>query len=150
LTLLIGVGNEWRRDDAAGLEVARLVAARDLPGLAVLEEEGEPAALLDSWAGADDVVVVDAVCSDAAPGTLHRLDASAPLPVRFFRHSSHAMGVPEAVELARSLGRLPSRLRVIGIEGERFEAGRGLSGAVAEGAGRLAEELSVELAGRAA
>ena len=38
--------------------------------------------------------------------------------------------LPEAVELARELDRLPRRLVVYGIEGESFEAGEGLSPAV--------------------
>ena len=46
---------------------------------------------------------------------------------RLFRTSTHLLGVAEAVELGRELDRLPQRLTVYGIEGERFDVGEGLS-----------------------
>jgi len=122
--LVIGLGNAARGDDAAGL-----IAARRLGGLA---HEGDPLALLDVWDGAAHAVVIDAVRSGAEPGTVHRFDAvAAPLPARLRTSTStHAVGLAEAIELARSLGRLPDRMIVHGIEGGRFEAGAALSPAV--------------------
>ena len=62
------------------------------------------------------------------PGRLHRFDVTdAPLPAEIFNRSTHSLGLPEAVELARELDRLPTRLIVYGIEGESFETGEGLS-----------------------
>lgn len=118
---VIGIGNDWRRDDAVGLEVARRLGGVQLPG--------EPIGLVAAFDGDDDVVVVDAVSSGARPGTLHLFDATVePLPTELFGSSStHALGPAEAIEIARSLGRLPARVRVIGIEGARFDYGRGLS-----------------------
>jgi hydrogenase maturation protease len=46
--------------------------------------------------------------------------------------SSHGIGVAEAVELARALGRLPRRLTLIGVEAAGFEVGASLSSAVAD------------------
>jgi hydrogenase maturation protease len=118
---VIGIGNEWRSDDGAGLEVARRLGGLTLPG--------EPIGLVEALDGSDEVTVVDAVFSGAAPGTVHEFEAGAePLPVALFGSSStHALGLAEAIEIARSLGRLPTRVRVLGIEGIRFEYGRGLS-----------------------
>jgi hydrogenase maturation protease len=118
---LIGIGNDWRSDDAAGLEVARRLGGLALPG--------EPIGLVEALDGAGDVTVVDAVFSGAAPGTVHEFEAGAePLPVVLFGSSStHALGLAEAIEIARSLGRLPGRVRVLGIEGVSFGYGRGLS-----------------------
>ena len=57
-------------------------------------------------------------------GTIHRLDASErELPAELFRASTHHVGLAEAVELARALGRLPARTVIYGIEGESFEIG---------------------------
>jgi hydrogenase maturation protease len=123
---VIGVGNAARGDDAAGL-----IAARRLGGI---EHEADPLALLDVWDGAESVVVIDAVRSGAAPGTIHRFDATEPLPAALRSSTStHAVGLAETIELARALGRLPERLIVYGIEGERFEAGADLTPAVAAG-----------------
>jgi hydrogenase maturation protease len=132
--LVVGVGNAMRGDDAAGLEVVRRLRAREpVPGVAVRTLEGEGIGLLDLWEGARAVVLVDSVRSGAVPGTVHRLDAAGePLPGDLRTSSStHAVGVAEAIELARALGRLPRRLVLYGVEGERFDAGAALSSPVA-------------------
>jgi hydrogenase maturation protease len=70
----------------------------------ILEATGEGTALLESWKGADTVILIDAVASGAYPGTIHRLDARAQLlPAGFLHTSSHAFGVAQGVELARAL-----------------------------------------------
>jgi hydrogenase maturation protease len=133
--MVIGVGNRWGGDDAAGLEVASRVGGREL--------EGDPASLLDAWSDAEHVVVVDAAASGAPPGTIRRFDArTGPLPARLMRSSTHAMGVPEAIELARALDRLPERLEVYAIEGARFTVGAELSPAVERAVGELAASLA--------
>lgn len=143
---VIGVGNGWRGDDAAGLVAARRLRELAPDGVEVAEAEGELSALLDLWEGADDVLVIDAVRSGAGPGTLHRVDARATsLPARLARHSTHAVGLAEAIELGRTLGRLPSRLIVFGIEGERFEPGTQLSPAVESGVHRALDAIVGEL-----
>ena len=87
---------------------------------------------MDAWQDAQSVILVDAVQSGAAPGTIHRLDASSvPVPSRFFHYSTHAFSVAEAVELARALGQLPPRLILYGIEGRDFSSGEELSPEVA-------------------
>ena len=144
---IICVGNAFRGDDAAGLEVAKLLQGTLPDGTEVLEREGEPTALMDSWEGAEAVWLVDAVCSGAPSGTVHRIDAGEQeLPAGLFRASTHAFGLAEAVELARALGRLPTRTVVFGIEGERFEAGDELSPEVAAAvpgvAGAVREEVA--------
>ena len=134
MTLVIGVGNPWRRDDAAGLLVASLAGG--------VRHEGEATELVDRLTGEDDVVIVDAAASGAAPGTVTRFDASAaPLPEHTLRSSTHAFGVADAIELARSLGRLPARIEVYGIEGADFSVGDGVTPEVDRAARALAEEL---------
>jgi hydrogenase maturation protease len=131
---LIGLGNAWRGDDAAGL-----VVARRLGGVA---HEGDAVALLEEWAGAAHAVVVDAAVSGAPPGTVHRFDAARPLPAATLRSSStHAFGLADAVELARALGRLPARLDVYAIEGAGFALGAPLSPPVGAAVERLVSVL---------
>jgi hydrogenase maturation protease len=138
--VVIGVGNAMRGDDAAGLEVVARV--RDEPGVERVAHEREPIEVLEIWAGADAVVLVDAVRSGAPTGTIHRLDASADaLPAAFARGSSHTIGVGEVIELARALGRLPLRVIVYGIEGARFESGAALSPEVAAAIDSLADTV---------
>ncbi len=62
-------------------------------------------------------------------------------PRRAVRRSTHLLGVADAIELGRALGRLPARLFVLGIEGERFTTGAALS----EPAAAAVEQLVAEL-----
>ena len=142
----MGVGNPWRRDDAAGLVVARRLRGTLPPEVEVLEREGEPTGLIDSWDGADRLWVVDAVSSGANAGTLHRIDATREaLPAELFRTSTHHVGLAEAVELARVLGRLPEQIVVYGIEGERFDVGDELTPMVDDAASRAADAVREEV-----
>ena len=77
--LVIGIGNPMRGDDAVGIEVARRIAGLGLDGVGVIECDGEPATLLMAWEHVEVAVIVDAVSSDAAPGTVVRFDAADPL-----------------------------------------------------------------------
>jgi hydrogenase maturation protease len=148
LLALIGVGNRFRHDDGAGLEVARRLRLARPPGVNILERDGEPTSLLEAWGNAREALVVDGVFSDSEPGTLHRFEvADQPLPAELFRPSTHALGVADAVELARELGRLPDRLVVYGIEGESFEVGEGLTAVVESAVARLVTGLYQEFEG---
>jgi hydrogenase maturation protease len=122
---VIGVGNAARGDDAAGLLAARAVGG--------IELEGDASALLDLLDGLDAAIVVDAVRSGAPAGTVHRFDAAGgPLPTAIRSSTStHLVGIAEAIELARALDRLPPRVTVYAIEGERFDLGAPVTPAVA-------------------
>jgi hydrogenase maturation protease len=135
-----------RGDDAAGLLVARRL--REL-GVEAQEQSGEATALFDIFEAApagQRVIVVDAMVTGSPPGSILFLDAgAAPLSRETFRCSTHALGVAEAVELARALGKLPPQLGIFGIEGAGFEAGappsREVLRAVEELAQRIAQEV---------
>jgi hydrogenase maturation protease len=144
--LVIGVGNELRGDDGAGLVVVRRLAARARAvGLDVEEEQNDSTGLIERWRGRNAVVLVDAVVTEA-PGTVLRFDASqAPLPARPRGSSStHAVAVYEAIELARVLGGLPDRVVVYAVGGATFEAGAGISPVVAAAVPALAEQVLAE------
>ncbi|MCU0453391.1 MAG: hydrogenase maturation protease [Bacteroidetes bacterium] len=122
--LVIGIGNEFRGDDAIGLLAVRDVEALHVPGVRVVESRGDGARVMRMWKGMATVLLIDAVHSGSPPGTLHRLDASHhPIPARFLCTSSHQFGVAEAVETARALGELPERVIVFGVEVEHCVAG---------------------------
>ena len=131
--MLIGIGNEFRSDDGVGILAARRFREKNLPGIAVVESTGEAAALLDAWTGMKTVIIIDAVLSGAPPGTIHRIDARRQsVSQELFPFSTHALGLAHAVELARSLGKLPINIVIYGIEGKQFSAGSSLSPEVQE------------------
>jgi hydrogenase maturation protease len=144
--MVIGIGNEWRRDDAVGLLVVRRVREIEA-GIDVLESSGYAARLLESWQGRDKVILVDAMASGAEPGTVSRFAAHlAPLPLESFAAgSSHTLGLSQIVELGRALGQLPRRLVVFGVEGHIFDLGQGLSREVAAAIPRVVMEILGEL-----
>lgn len=57
--LVIGVGNIERGDDAAGLLVARRLVEIELPGVQVVEHDGEAARLMDLMEMGGSVFLVD-------------------------------------------------------------------------------------------
>lgn len=143
---MLGIGNAWQGDDAAGLVAAGRLRGRAPAGVEVRELEGEPVSLVEAWDGADEVFVVDAVRSGSTPGTVHRVDATdEPLPATLSAASTHTLGVGEAIELARALDRLPARLVLYGIEAESLAAGERLTPAVATGVDEAVERLLGEL-----
>jgi len=148
--LVAAIGNPDRGDDGVGPAVASRLRGRVPVGVRILETGGDVLALIDAWDAFRSVIVVDAAAPIDRPGRIHRLDlASRPLPGRFAAASTHAFGLGEAVELARNLGRLPSRLVVYLIEGERFDIGGPLSLPVAAAIDQVADRILEELAGRA-
>lgn len=126
--LIIGVGNDYGGDDGVGLVVARRIAEMGLAGAQVIEATGEGGRLIDAWDGFAAVILVDAMRSGATAGAVRRVDAAtSSVPAYFSHRSTHAIGVLDAVEMARAMGRLPERVVLVGVEGARFAAGAGLS-----------------------
>jgi hydrogenase maturation protease len=143
---VVGVGNRWRGDDAAGIHVVARLRGTLEGDVRLVEHEGEPTVLIDSWQPEDSVWLVDAVSSGAPAGTIHRVEAgSEQLPAELFRASTHHFGLAETIELARAVGRLPRRVVVYGIEGERFELSEGLTPAVRDAVVRTAAAVSEEV-----
>jgi hydrogenase maturation protease len=155
LALVVGIGNPDRGDDGFGSAVARRLRGHLPSAVHVLERSGDTLALIEDWGGIPIVIVIDALAPISEPGQFHRLDlANSPLPIGFAPRSTHAFGVAETIELARSLGRLPPNLVAYLVEGGGFETGAPLSPAVANAvetvADRIVRELSAILGAKGA
>ena len=137
--LVIGFGHRYRRDDGVGPYVAEALAAR---GRDALVHEGDGLGLLQIWAGRERCILVDALAG-AEPGEIRRIPGDAEdLRAAGFVHSSHRVGLVEAIEIGRRLGRLPARLEIIGIAGRDFGFGPVLSPEVSRAAETLIAELT--------
>jgi hydrogenase maturation protease len=136
--VICGIGNDFRRDDGAGPAVARLVAAAT-PAIDI-GPIAEPLDLLGRWEDATLAVLVDATRSEAPAGTVNLVDL-ADVGHRS-SSSTHAIGLDRVVRLARALRRAPDRVVVVGIEGEDFSDGTGLSAAVGEAVPRAAQHIA--------
>jgi hydrogenase maturation protease len=147
---VIGVGNPYRHDDAAGLVVLEKLRQRfgDDSRVKMVDLDGEPVRLIQSWTGSHTVIIVDAVRSLRPAGTIHRLRADGVTAAEATGMSlggGHLLGLGEAVDLARALDELPDELVVYGIEGADFRLGEGLSVAVAAACDMVAGELAGQL-----
>lgn len=126
--LVVGIGNPSRGDDAIGPLVAARVAQLCLPDVDVVTYD-EPLALVEHLALHEEVVVVDAArVRHGHPGRVHVVRVGSAIvrsdvPVL----GSHGLGVAEAIELARSLGRLPQRLTLVGVEARVVDVGAPMS-----------------------
>jgi hydrogenase maturation protease len=144
--IVIGIGNEFRGDDAAGLLVVRRLQEKPPGGVEFGEQSGEATALMDAMSQAGTVILVDAVQSGAEAGQVHRYDASEQaMPAQFLRCSTHNFSVHDAIEMARALGNLPPRLMVYGIEGSHFEPGSELTPSVQTAVVEAAQRIKGEL-----
>lgn len=135
---IIGYGNRDRGDDAAGLLAAERLLSL---GFDALTCTGDGFDLLESWYGADDVILIDAVSSGAPAGTLHQWDSREPLPAIASSLSSHGFGLRDTIELARLLGLLPKNLRIWGIEGHCFAVGAKFSPGVESAVEKLVQQI---------
>jgi hydrogenase maturation protease len=144
--VVIGIGNEFRRDDGAGPAVLARLHGRVPAGVELLVSDGEPTRLIEAWAGAPLAVIVDAVRTEpAVPGRLHRLvlyqaGAAEVRPV-----SSHGLGLDSAIGLAHALDRMPGTLIVHAVEAADLGQGPGLTSAVAAAIETLADAVLCDL-----
>jgi hydrogenase maturation protease len=148
--VVIGVGNEYRRDDGLGPLVVAGLAGRQpsdhrLAGVDLRISDGEPTRLIDLWTGATIAVVIDAVldedhhagrCHELVLDTFHELAGDAPA-------GSHAVSLGSTVALARVLDRLPRRLIVLAVSGTAFGFGQGLTPPVAAAVPSVIERACV-------
>lgn len=141
-TLLIGLGNSFRGDDAVGLLVAKQIAQSNPENISIQYHEGEPIELFDLWQGYEAVILIDASYIHANAGTLRRYNIhEQTLPKTPLDASSHAFSLAAALDLAKTLNRLPKKLILYTIEGSSFAMGEGLSATVEEAADKLSRML---------
>jgi hydrogenase maturation protease len=146
--VVIGVGNEYRRDDGAGLAVVISLRDRVPPGVDLVLTDGEPTRLIEAWTGAEVAVVVDAVRADPPrPGRVHRFELDQTLAEATRTASSHGFGLDDAIQLALALDRMPGRLVVHAIEAADLGQGTGLTPPVAAAVDEVAGAVLSDLRG---
>lgn len=152
--VVIGMGQSLRGDDGAGLATVRLwqttyqeksvrpavkVELSELPGIDLLN-------LLE---GCRFAILVDAVRSGAASGTIHQLTEDKLKLFSEGSESAHGWGVAETLALGRKTvaDKLPGKIILIGIEAGQINLGDSLSPAVEQSlseAARLIEQYVIE------
>ncbi|BDB41851.1 MULTISPECIES: hydrogenase maturation protease [Mycobacterium] len=140
-TVVVGLGNRFRRDDAVGILAAEAIGELTLPGVRVITDICDPMSLLEAWSGARRAVLIDAAVTAATrPG---RVRCCAVTDVAAAGGlSSHAVDVAGTYALGMALGRVPDSVVAVTVEVADTGHGTELTPAVA-GAVPLMVNLAV-------
>jgi hydrogenase maturation protease len=122
--LVIGLGDPHGGDSALAGLVARRLQPVAGGKFRILCLEGEPTALMEAWCGAPLVIVVTAVQSGREPGAIirHEWPANPLAEAASPGADAYAMTIGMTIEQAQTLGQMPERLVVYGVECRQFEA----------------------------
>ncbi|GAB7035484.1 hydrogenase maturation protease [Streptomyces sp. NPDC021749] len=149
---VIGVGNEYRRDDGVGWAVVACLARRGkrrpLPrGVGLTCTDGDPARLISAWGDVRLAILVDAAhARPARPGRVHRLRFPGELPsTPHGEAGSHGFPLDATLRLARALDRLPEELLVYAVEATDTGLGTRMSPQVAAAVEPLAQRIEEDL-----
>jgi hydrogenase maturation protease len=118
-TLIIGLGNPLVSDDSVGLRVVERLKPllSDRSDVEVSEDYWGGLRLMERMIGFDRAIVVDAIQTGAAAGTIHLLTPEGIATQR--SASAHDVNLSTALEFGRQAGaRLPEnrRIQLVGIE----------------------------------
>jgi hydrogenase maturation protease len=143
--VIIALGNRFRGDDGIGSVVAESLKRR-LEDCTFVEGQDDSLAIINAWKNANLAVIVDASSPDKTPGKITRLEIDdQPLPRDMASCSSHGLGLAEAIELGRTLGKLPDQLVIYAVEAESFEHGTSLSPGVMAAAKDVAHKIEADV-----
>ncbi len=149
---VIGIGQTLRGDDAAGIEAVHrwqdaypLTASR--PEVAVQCSELPGLGLLDMLEGFDAALIIDAVQTAAAPGTILWLSPGDLESFTRGSKSAHGWGIAETLQLARQVdpSRLPPHVRLLGIVAQHMDIGEYLSAPLQEALPAISEAIEAEV-----
>ncbi len=120
-TLVIGLGNPLVADDSVGLRVVERLRPRlaGLPDVDVVEDYWGGLRLMERMIGYARAIVIDAICTGAAAGTIHHLSVGMLDTQR--SASAHDVNLPTALAFGRQAGAdLPADrdVRLVGIEAQ--------------------------------
>ena len=122
-TVIIGMGNRLLSDDGVGFAVATAVAAslqRNMP-VTVIELQTGGIRLMEAMAGFRQAVVIDAMVSGKAPGTIEQFDPRDFITTKN-TFSSHDTDFTTACSLGRLAGvALPERISFWGMEAAEYD-----------------------------
>lgn len=141
--LLLGLGNPFRHDDGVGLYVAQRSRDAKLENCDVKLLRGDATQILEAWDGYDEALIVDSAYSHKHPvGKILRFELNESLIVNESQQtSSHGLGLVQAIDLGKSLDRIPQKLVVYSIVGRDFSMGEGLCPPVVDAAQRLLNQI---------
>lgn len=146
-SIVIGVGNSFRKDDGVGPEIAERIENMNLADVRVIKSNGDLAEILEILSEFDFILIADSVSTGAPPGTVYRIDPSdSKYSFQAEKNpSSHRFGIIEILKLAKNIDMPLKNVIIYGIEGEDYSHGEGLSSKVREAVEEVIEKIAVDL-----
>ncbi|MDP2653743.1 MAG: hydrogenase maturation protease [Candidatus Omnitrophota bacterium] len=145
--VVIGVGNDFRRDDGVGpYTIGLLKETLEAGGVMLSAAGGAGLSLMELWKGLPLAIVVDAVRAHDRPGAIYRFHPLREgIPRELCPFSTHSLNIAQMIELSRVLGAVPEQLIVYGVVGEDFGEGKGLSASVRRSAEEVAQRITKDI-----
>jgi hydrogenase maturation protease len=143
----LGIGNLIMSDDGVGVKVVQRLREnyRFPPEVTVVDGGTLGLDLLPMLEGVDKLLVVDAVETGEAPGTIVRLSgADIPIVLKT-KLSPHQMGLQDLLLVAELMGCLPREMVLLGIQPEQITMGLELSPALAAQFDILVNKVLLEM-----
>ena len=126
---IIGIGNDFRSDDAAGLLVARKL--KELyPDFDIIESDGNGIDLLSIFQEYDKVIIIDAAIADNPEdvGQIKEIKVTPDFNFSDLKiYSSHSFSLLEALKMGKQLSILPDDLYLYLILSKNFSFGQEIS-----------------------
>jgi len=117
-TLVLGIGNPIKTDDAVGLRVAQKIKEMGLPGVTVEEESASGLEIIDSIMDYELVIVIDAILTGNFPAGTVMIYTPEDFRNVITPASPHEINIFTALEIGRKTvpGRMPEKLYLVAIE----------------------------------
>jgi len=146
--LIGGIGNVLLGDDGLGPYIVRVLESQYIFAENVeVADLGTPALdLTHRIVNRDTVILIDAISTGAAPGTIvcySKEDILSTQPAQ--RLDPHSPALSECLQAAEMLGASPENVLLIGIAAESFDPGRPLSEPVQRSVNAVIEKVLQEL-----
>ena len=143
--LVLGLGNILLSDEGAGVRAVEALERRfDCSDSVDFVDGGTMGFdLLPYFEGRSHILIVDAVKTDNAPGTIVRIND----PPGYFssKTSPHQIGLADVLGIAAMTGDLSKDITLFGIEPKQLSTGLKLSPEVAQNLNRLVDMVADEL-----
>jgi hydrogenase maturation protease len=130
--LIVGIGNILLQDEGVGVRAVETMQGMDVPPDVELLDGGTSGAdLVDYLADRAKVIVIDAVDSHAAPGTVFRMTPEDLVKGENADLSLHQLGLIDSLTMAREMGTPAREVVIYGIQPQRVYWGLELTEPVA-------------------
>jgi hydrogenase maturation protease len=144
---VLGIGNLVMTDDGIGIRVVQQLADNYSfpPEITIFDGGTLGLDLLPQLEGVDRLLIIDAVETGKAPGSLVRLTGEEVQPVMETKLSPHQMGLKDLLAVATLQGINPPEMVLLGVQPQDIELGVDLSPAVAARLDELVGQVIREL-----